>query len=117
MTASPSATRSRAPSPRSDAPETLEEGATPDEEEAEDPTAEVRRLLQEASESFAAADAALREGDFSGFERHIQAAREAIQEALGESAPPELPDDVEETNGSEGSDEADEAATTPAPGG
>ena len=76
-----------------DAPETLEEGpgATPPPEGAPvtagGVSEEARRLFEEAAQAFAAADAALRDGDPVGYVRKMQEGREAFERAREADAP------------------------------
>ena len=76
-----------------DAPDTLEEspGATPSPEGAlvtvGGVSKEARRLLDEAAQAFAAADAALRDGDPVGYVRKMQEGRDAFERALKADAP------------------------------
>ncbi len=89
-----------------DAPETLEEGTGADEEA--EPAREVQRLLEEAAEAFAEAEAALQDGDFAAYGRHIQAAQDAIEEARGAATTGPLPDgELEEAESGESGESED----------
>jgi len=75
-----------------DAPETLEEGADGDVSDAGPPGTgevvpdEVRRLLDEAAQAFAEADAALRNGDPVAYAQKTQEGRQAFDRAREASA-------------------------------
>lgn len=72
-----------------DAPDTLEEGpsATPPPVAPGGVSEEAQRLFDQAAQAFAAADAALRDGDPVGYARHMQEGRDAFERARRADTP------------------------------